>query len=114
VRCRGYSKGDSHSFKGWIDSPWDKMESGETGRAHKSQVETETVSASDAVIPASSTTFYNVAFNKLKIEKEQAKEVLKKHTDLETGEVKYIDAIIALEGNLPEGERDFTNQQKGE
>ena len=70
VRCRGrsYTRNNKpvHEFKGWIDSPWDRMEARETGRDHPSQLDAEKVEKSDEVIPASSTTYYNLAFKKLK------------------------------------------------
>lgn len=115
-RCKGYSKGDNHYFKGWVDSPWAVAESGETGRTHASQVErgdpTDESEHSVDYIAANSTTFYTLAYGKLKLEKEQARDTLNPFINKQTGEVDYEKAILVLEKNLPEPDRDFTIQQK--
>ncbi len=116
-RCKGYSvnQGKKHLFRGWLESPWAKAESPETGRPHRSQVETgDPTDESEATvefIPAGSTTYFTVAYNKMKIDKDQAKQALDPFIDKTTGEIDYEKAIIALEKNLPENERDFTKQQ---
>lgn len=115
-QCKGKTEGTKHSFKGWIDSPWAIAESGETGRSHVSQVErgdpTDVSEHTVEYIPARSTTFYTIAYNKLDIEKDQAWEILAPFINKDTGEIDYAEAIMALETNLPPDDRDFTKQQK--
>ena len=114
-RCKGWEKNGKIYFRGWIENPWAKAESRETERLHRSQVETgsDTDPTEPTVdyIPANSTTFYALAYTKLKIEREQAKDVLQPFIDKSTGEIDYEKAILLLEKNLPESDRDFTNQQ---
>lgn len=117
-RCKGWSvqNGKKHLFRGWLESPWGRAEASETGRPHASQVErgdpTDESEATVEFIPAGSTTFFTVAYNKMKIDKDEAKQALQPFIDKTTGEIDYEKAIIVLEKNLPESERDFTNQQE--
>lgn len=114
-RCKGWEKNNRINFRGWIENPWAKAESRETERLHPSQVEAgsdaDPTEPSVDYIPANSTTFYALAYTKLKIEREQAKDVLQPFIDKSTGEIDYGKAITLLEKNLPDADRDFTNQQ---
>ncbi|NIN00498.1 MAG: hypothetical protein GTO24_21170 [candidate division Zixibacteria bacterium] len=122
--CKGYSKNNKNYFRGWVENPWEKAESPETGRLHRSQVERKKtpdpekieeegeVEAAVDFIPATSTTYYTLAFNKLDLDRDQAREALQPHIDKETGEIDYAKAIMVLEKNLHPDDRDFTIQQQ--
>ncbi|MCK5548784.1 MAG: hypothetical protein KAI64_07195, partial [Thermoplasmata archaeon] len=115
--CKGY-KADNQKvyFRGWVDNPWAKAESTETGRLHRSLVESgkddDPSEPTVEFIPASSTTFYTLAISKIKMESDQARDVLQPFIDKVTGEIDYEKAIILVEKNLPEPDRDFTKQQE--
>ena len=125
VACKAYKKkgrrGDEIKFQGWIDNPWEVAESPETGRLHRSQVERSS-NKEDGVgskqeptveyIPASSTTFFNIAYQKLQWDRENARDALQPYIDKQTGDIDYEKAILVVEKNLPPDDRDFTIQQE--
>jgi len=111
-RCRCNAKRSKKTnklnFNGWIDHPDEKMaESEETGRPHKSKVDDPTDH-----LPAKATTFYAIAYNKMKIDRDSARQALSPFIDKGTGEIDYAKAITSLEKNLPPEERLFTIQEK--
>ena len=111
-RCRCTAKKSKKSgnlnFTGWIDLPDVRMaESSETGRPHISKVDDSTDH-----MPADSNTFFTIAYNKMKIDRDQGRQALAPFIDKASGEIDYAKAIIALEKNLPLDERLFTTQEK--
>ena len=109
MRCKAYmGKNKKLQFSGWVDHPTGaEAESKETGRTHKSQVD----DATDAM-PASSNTFYTIAYTKLQFDREAARNILENHIDEASGEINYASAIIALEKNMPEPDRMFTIREQ--
>jgi hypothetical protein len=109
MRCNAYlnKKTQKWQFTGWVDQPTQKeAESKETGRPHKTQVDDVTDH-----MPASSTTFFTIAYTTMKLDNDQALQVLSDYKDQGTGEIDYHGAIIALEKNLQPDQRHYTKQE---
>lgn len=101
------TRGGGVALSSWVDDPWGMAESPETGRTHKSRVD----QVQDVIKP-SATAFYDIAYSRLKYEREQASEIVEKYLDANTGLTNWDRAIKALEMELPPTERYYTAQVK--
>ncbi|KKM15791.1 hypothetical protein LCGC14_1692530, partial [marine sediment metagenome] len=113
VKCRTWirKKDQKLMFGNFTENVWAVLgqegrgESTETGRVHKSRVDEV------GEIKVGPSAFYDIAYGKLSIEREEANRIGTQFYDENTGTTNWDLAIRKLEENLPKEERLYTIQE---